>query len=386
MNVTGSPRQGKKERQILKSYARTLLLFLLYACPGRFSKLNFFFIHGLYCVFYHSCCNCFPLRWHFSGGQLVEDVLTSGISAKLMRYLRMRVLGDTSTNQKDGNPSIDSKSAPTIMFPKIKEEGRGRLRLVTEASHLDVDTSRMHPSEKDHDRDVAVLDDPSRDRERGICRQACGDECGIDEEPPDSMVLEVDGYEAEADGEERSNYRDFRDSKTRPCGKSHREEDVEENARDDSSRRKTNRGLSRTRGKVRSSEGVSEIEQALTSPSSGSRSGQARSVKDRSGARNQDLRRFPDAKKNLGRSDIESFIPQREDNDDCFQNCKVGNKDITDLVKKAVRAAEAEARAANAPAIAIWAAGDDAAEVVKTAALEVSIPFSFIVHSGCIYA
>ncbi|KAH6759645.1 DDB1-CUL4 associated factor 1 [Perilla frutescens var. frutescens] len=304
------------------------------------------------------------------GGQLVEDVLTSGISAKLMRYLRIRVLGDTSTNQKDGNPSIDNKSASTITFPKIKDEGRGRLRLVTETSHLDLDTSRMHPSEKDHDRDASLLDDPARDREKSISRQAYGDECGIDDELHDSMVPEVDGYEAEADGEEKCNIRDFRESKTKPFGKSHREEDVEENVRDDSSRRKTNRGFSRSRGKVRSSEGVSENELALTSPSSGSRSGQARSVKDRSGARNQDPKRVSDAKKSLVRNDVDNFIPQREDNDDCFQNCKVGNKDITELVKKAVRAAEAEARAANAPAIAIWAAGDDAAEVVKTAALE----------------
>ncbi|KAL1552625.1 DDB1- and CUL4-associated factor 1-like [Salvia divinorum] len=284
--------------------------------------------------------------------KLVEDVLTSGISAKLMRYLRVRVLGDTSTNQKDGNISVDNKSAPTIAFPKMKEEGRGRLRLAIEASHLDADTSRMH-SDKDHDRDSALLD-----------------ECGIDDESPDSMVLEVDCYEPEADGEEKCNIRDFRESKTKLCGRSHREEDVEENMRDDSSRRKTNRGFSRTRGKVRSSEGVSETEQAMTSPSSSSRSGQARSVKDRSGARNQDLRRFSDSKKNLVRNDVDTFIPQRDDNDDCFQNCKVGNKDITDFVKKAVRAAEAEARAANAPAEAIRAAGDDAAEVVKTAALE----------------
>lgn len=300
----------------------------------------------------------------------MEDVLTSGISAKLMRYLRIRVLGDTSTNQKDGVSSIDNKSASAITFPKIKEEGRGRLRLATETSLLDVDTSRMHPSEKDHDRDAASLDDPTRDRERSI-----RDECGIDEEPSDSMVLEVDGYEAEADGEEKCNIRDFRESKTKAYGKSHREEDVEENLRDDSSRRKTNRGYSRSRGKVRPSEGVSETEQALTSPSSGSRSGQTRSVKDRSGARNQDVRRVSDAKKSLVRNDVDNFIPQRDDNDDCFQNCKVGSKDITDLVRKAVSAAEAEARAANAPAIAIWAAGDDAAEVVKTAALEVSILF-----------
>ncbi|XP_042002559.1 DDB1- and CUL4-associated factor homolog 1-like [Salvia splendens] len=280
-------------------------------------------------------------------GHLVEDVLTSGISAKLMRYLRVRVLGDTSTNQKDGNISVDNKSAPTITFPKMKEEGRSRSRLAIEASHLDADTSRMH-SDKDHDRNASLLD-----------------ECGIDEESPDSMVLEVDGYEPEADGEEKCNIRDFRESKTKLCGRSHREEDVEENMRDDSSRRKTNRGFSRTRGKVRSSEGLSESEQAMISPTSGSRSGQARS-----GARNQDLRRFSDSKKSLGTNYVDTFIPQREDNDDCFQNCKVGNKDITDLVKKAVKAAEAEARAANAPAEAIRAAGDDAAEVVKTAALE----------------
>lgn len=274
----------------------------------------------------------------------MEDVLTSGIPAKLMRYLRIRVLGETSANQKDGNLLIDSKNASSMACPKPKEEGsRGRLRQVTESSQLDVDT-----------RDSAPY----------------GDERGIDEEPLD-MALEIDSYEAEADGEEKNNFRDFRESKTKPFGKSHRDEDTEENLRDDSSRRKTNRGSARPRLKVRSSEGVSENEHTMTSPVSGSRSGQARSVKDRSGVRNQDVRRISDAKKSGGRNDVDNTFSERDDNDDCFHGCKVGNKDITDLVKKAVRAAEAEARAANAPLIAIWAAGDDAAEVVKTAALEV---------------
>lgn len=291
------------------------------------------------------------------GGQLVEDVLTSGISAKLMRYLRVRVMGETNANQKDGNLLIDSKNASSMVCPKAKEEGiRGRLRQATESSHLDVDTLKMHTSARDHDRDFVP----------------CGDECGIDEEPPD-MALEVDAYEAEADGEEKNIIRDFRESKTKPFGKSHREEDIEESLRDDPSRRKTNRGSVRTRMKVRSSDGVSENEQTLTSPVSGSRSGQARSVKDRSGTRNMDVRRVSDAKKSGVRNDVDNIFSERDDNDDCFQGCKVGNKDITDLVKKAVRAAEAEARAANAPVLAIWAAGDDAAEVVKTAALEVSI-------------
>lgn len=362
------------DSEILRTYSTGLLAVCLtwYILKHPFCFSPFF-------VFHCYCCHISSHFLRFSGGQLVEDVLTSGISAKLMRYLRSRVLGETSTNQKDGISSIDNKSAPTSTFPKIKEEGRSRLRIAADNSLLDVDTSRMQSSESDHDRDASILDD--RDRERSICRQACGDECGIDEEPSDSMVLEVDGYEAEGDGDEKCNIRDFRESKSRPYGKSHREEDVEENLRDDSSRRKTNRGFSRSRGKVKSSEGASETEQALTSPTSGSRSGQARSVKYRSVTRNQDARRVSEAKKSSARND-DNFIPQRDENDDCLQNCKVGNKDITDLVKKAVRAAEAEARAANAPAIAIWAAGNDAAEVVKTAALDVSI---LLVIYECIY-
>ncbi|KAL6535634.1 hypothetical protein OROMI_027008 [Orobanche minor] len=269
------------------------------------------------------------------GGQLVEDVLTSGTSAKLMRYLRVRVMDETNVNQKDG----DSKNASNIVLRQVSES----------SSHLDVDTLEMQSTDRDF--------------------LPYGDECGIDEEPPD-MVLEVDAYEAEADGEEKNIIREFFESKTKPFGKSPREEDVEKTSQDDSSRRKTNRGSAITRGKVRSSEGVSENEQTLTSPVSGSMSGQARSIKDRSGTRNLDVRRVSDAKKSGVRNDVENILSERDDNDDCFQDCKVGNKDITDLVKKAVRAAEAEARAANAPVLAIWAAGDAAAEVVKTAALE----------------
>ncbi|KAL6533731.1 hypothetical protein OROHE_013564 [Orobanche hederae] len=293
------------------------------------------------------------------GGQLVEDVLTSGLSAKLMRYLRIRVLGDANNNQKDGNPLNDNKSASNMVFSKPKEEGRGRLRQVTETSHLDVDTSRIHPVERDHDRDCASFDDLDRDHDRCLSK-ACGDDCWGDEE-------EVDAHEVEADGEEKINIKDIRESKTKASGKSHREEDFDENLRDESSRRRPNRGFSRLRGKGRSSEGVLENEQPLTSLVPLSRAGQVRSVKDR---RNQDLRKVSDGKKGVGRTNTDFFIPERDDNDSCFQECKVGSKDITDLVKRAVRAAEAEAKAANAPVLAIRAAGDDAAEVVKTAALE----------------
>ncbi|XP_073276803.1 DDB1- and CUL4-associated factor homolog 1-like isoform X1 [Primulina huaijiensis] len=303
------------------------------------------------------------------GGQLVEDVLTSGLPAKLMRYLRIRVLGETSTSQKDSS-LIENKSASVMVCPKTREESRNRLRIVTESAHLDLDISRKHSSEKDRDRDCVSLDETERDHERYVSRQGCGDDFWVDEEPLDSMALEIEPCQVEAEGHEKYNLRDLHESKSKTVGKSHREEDFDENVRDDSYRRRTGRGFPRSKGKGRSSEGVLENEQALTSPCSGIRLGVARSSKDRSATKIQDLKRMSEAKRGQDKSDADDSMLERADNDDCYQGCRVGSKDITDLVKQAIRAAEAEARAANAPAVAIRAAGDDAAEVVKIAAFE----------------
>lgn len=362
-------RRKTSDAEMLHTYSTGLLA----VCLAWYVKRPFFYASSFAVSIFLVVTSSFYIH-DFSGGQLVEDVLTSGLAAKLIRYLRIRVLGDINTNLKDGNISIDNKSVPNMVVPKIKDEGRGRSRQVTGSSHLDADSLKSHPSEKDRHRDPALLDEPAGDRE--VCvvsRQSCGDECWGDEEPRDSKALDIDAHDAEADIEGKCHVKDFLESKTKHCGKSHREEDLDESVRDDSSRRKANRGSSRSRGKGRSSEGVSENEQSLTSPGSGSKSGQARIVKDRSVTRNQELRRVSDAKRGSCRSNDDYVISERDDNDDCFKDCKFGPKDITDLVKKAVRAAEAEARAANAPAMAIKAAGDDAAEVVKIAALEVSL-------------
>lgn len=232
----------------------------------------------------------------FSGGQVVEDVLTSGLSAKLMRYLRIRALGETSLNQKDAPYTAESKNSTSTNCIRGREDSRSRFRQVSETSHLDAPKIMEEGSlddqtaEQDHDRRLA----------RG------------------------------------------------------------------------NRGWARSKGKGRVNEGDVENEQGLISPGSGSGLGaDGRSLKDRVINRSLELKRLPDPKKGLGRIGGDSLVIEREDNDDCFQECKVGTKDISDLVKKAVRAAEAEARAANAPAEAVKAAGDAAAEAVKSASLEV---------------
>lgn len=234
----------------------------------------------------------------------MEDVLTSGLSAKLMRYLRIRALGEASLNQKDAQYSAESKNASSANCVRGREDSRSRFRQLSETSHLDAPKIMEEGSlddqtaEQDHDRKLA----------RGT------------------------------------------------------------------------RGWARSKGKGRVNEGDVESEQGLISPGSGSGFGaDGRSLKDRVINKNLELKRLPDPKKGLGRTGGDSLVIEREDNDDCFQECKVGTKDISDLVKKAVRAAEAEARAANAPAEAVKAAGDAAAEAVKSATLEVGSLYLYYV-------
>ncbi|KAK8343199.1 hypothetical protein V6Z12_A08G284800 [Gossypium hirsutum] len=290
------------------------------------------------------------------GGQVVEDVLTSGLSAKLMRYLRVRVLGEITACQNDAFHLSESKSLSGAASFRSRDEGRGRVRQVLETTHMD--DPRLI--------DEKPLDDhcPERDQERSTSRQSCGDECWVgDRQLSDGVGGGVYMHDVDADSEERWHIRDIRDGKLRYG-------EIDENGRDESSRRRINRGSARSKGKGRTSEGVMENEQSLTSPGSGSRSGLQQSMRDRNLSKHLDARKVLEAKKFVGKTNADNLVVEREDNDECFQGCKVGSKDFSDLVKKAVRAAEAEAMAANAPVEAIKAAGEAAAEVVKCAALE----------------
>ncbi|XP_068662082.1 DDB1- and CUL4-associated factor homolog 1-like isoform X2 [Aristolochia californica] len=296
------------------------------------------------------------------GGKVVEDVLTSGLSAKLMRYLRTHVLVESSTTHKDVSYAMESKYASGTAGVRSREESRSRYRQALESTH--VDSQRIG--------DEALLDDQGAkmDHERtgGSFRR-------ID---TDASAEEVGAYEAAEDdreqvGEERWQHgRETRDGKAK-C-KQNRDEDVEENAREDSSRRRGGRVLGRIRGKGKISESSmdNERDHASSSPGSGLRlGGSGRNiVRERNSSKYTDNRRVHEAKRQSGRIEEDSFGVEREESDDRFKECKVGTRDISDLVKKALRAAEAEARTANAPAEAIIAAGDAAGELVKSAALE----------------
>ncbi|XP_020105156.1 DDB1- and CUL4-associated factor homolog 1 isoform X2 [Ananas comosus] len=272
------------------------------------------------------------------GSQIVEDLLTLGLSAKLMRYLRMRVLGEASSSHKDANYPTDGKHNLLANSVRGREDNRGRSRQVLEGSRLG--GPRIG--------EEGLLGDPNESELTNSTSEVVG-------------TLEKENADLNSDVRHDQSLQDGK-------SKYGERQDGDESLVLDSSRRRLNRGCSRIRGKGRNSEVYLENERALSSPTSGLRLG-GRASRDRVVAKSEDTKEVLDARKNSSKVDLDSFS-LGEDNDDRLRDCSVGSKDISEMVKKAIEAAEGEARAANAPAEAIKAAGDAAAELVKTTAIE----------------
>ena len=292
----------------------------------------------------------------------MEDVLTSGLPAKLMRFLRLRVLGESNSIQKDVNYHTESKNASGSM--RGKDESRARFRQILDSTQID--GSRIG--------DEGLLDDQNveRDHDRSIGPKQVwgnGGESLESRELADDLSGRVDTYEANGDGDDFAVITDDR---------WHNQDLHDEKAK--------HRGT-KTRGRGRINEGAADNDRTSISPGSGLRVGlQGRNSRDRTVLRTADTKRELETKKYSSKTDADNLFSVREDTDDCFQECKVGTRDISELVKKATRAAEAEARAAHAPEEAIKAAGDAAADLVKSAALEVSVGlFVFFLFSSILF-
>ncbi|CAO2044344.1 unnamed protein product [Urochloa humidicola] len=289
-----------------------------------------------------------------SGGQLVEDVLTMGVSAKLMRFLRLRVLGDASSSQRDSNHPQDTR------HPRGRDDNRGRSRLAQDVSRMD--GTRVG---------YGMLTDLTAedDNEPGVgMRQALG------ERLMDDPVASSDNCDA-PEVDNRTNDRSYgtgvcdaksksgdRLSVIRPV----KDEDTSEN---ELLKRKQSRATARLKVKGKPGESFPESEITSLSPTCGLRIG-GRATRDRNAVRVDDLKKAADV--NNRSAGLESITAiSREEYEDRFRDCIIGLKDISGIVLKAVRAAESEARSANAPDEAVKAAGDAAAELVKSAASEV---------------
>lgn len=300
------------------------------------------------------------------GTQVVEDILTSGLSAKLMRYLRMRIFGEASSSQKDTVSQSEAKHTSVSTSARGREENRGRFRQVLDGIKIvDECLSSDQNAEKDREKNSTM-------------RQAHEEEYwqnGVDLLNTELATSSIDDYgEGDVAADDEWKNLDMLDGKLKVSERQiarSAHEDADESVKDDSARRRTSRVWPRSRGKGRIPEGTLENERILFSPSSGLRSSDmARNSKDKNPCKTEDAQRVCDFKKNSIRIGVDPSSVE-DDNDDRFTECLVGSRDISEIIKKATRAAEAEARAANAPAEAIKAAGDAATELVRSTALEV---------------
>ncbi|CAL5070946.1 unnamed protein product [Urochloa decumbens] len=286
-----------------------------------------------------------------SGGQLVEDVLTMGVSAKLMRFLRLRVLGDASSSQRDSNHPQDTR------HPRGRDDNRGRSRLAQDVSRMDGTRAGFGmltdlTAEDDNEPGVGMLGERSMDDT--VASSANCDVPEVDRTNDRSYATGI------CDAKSKSG---DRLSVVRPV----KDEDTSENG--ELLKRKQSRATARPKVKGKPGESLPESEITPLSPTCGLRIG-GRATRDRNAVRVDDPKKATDV--NNRSAGLESITAiSREEYEDRFRDCIIGLKDISGIVLKAVRAAESEARSANAPDEAVKAAGDAAAELVKSAASEV---------------
>jgi DDB1- and CUL4-associated factor 1 len=247
---------------------------------------------------------------------VVEDILTLGVSARLMHFLRVRVLGDATSNQKD-NSTLPAAGVSV----RVKEEARGK-------SHIG---------------------DPISDK--GTKPRLLGDANGdlFRSELTDSSPEIAGSHSMSEENGDVTNNLGMLEGKGQLA---------------DDNLLRIQKG--KKRGKGKTGEGTLRHERALMSP------GSNRGLRDRSMCKGEEAsKKSFDSKRTLGSvdSNVASVCPQS--NDERLQDCVIGSKDISEIVLRAFQAAESEARAAGAPYEAVKAAGDAAAELVKSAALEV---------------
>nr|XP_024375694.1 DDB1- and CUL4-associated factor homolog 1-like isoform X2 [Physcomitrium patens] len=302
------------------------------------------------------------------GSDVVEDVLTTGMVGLLMHYLRVRVLGDASAEA-----ITENKSNVGVSGSRGRDEARGRVRPSLDVSRME----DIRVSEKVSDEQMVerggerVLDVKGKRKEN---EESIQEDTENLEGTPD---LSLCTYDADEDGDEwnhedKRRRKDRREAKTRTTDwlNSTRplpEDESEEIGRAEPSKRRGDfyRGSGKGRGKGRSGDGASEMERGqLSAPTSARRD---------TGFRSRGL----PTEKTSTVAEIGSEAPRdgmKDDSDsesEVVQCVMVGNADISLAMRKAKRAAQAEARTENAPWEAVKAAGDAAADLVRVAATEV---------------
>lgn len=312
-----------------------------------------------------------------TGGGIIEEMLGSGVAAKLMHFLRVRAFKENA-NQKEVIQACENRSSGASTV-KSRDELRSRVKLPVEVMRIDTTRDGEECSEK-----------PARGKVSNDILEKGGffedEDAARDRVSPESFLETLNcTYDADSDrdwmGDETWRRREKRDGKCRPMDPYHtnrmgRDDDLEEAGRGEPSkwRDARDRGSTKIRGKGRVGDGVIDGDKALTSPNAGIRIGleKPKGLRDRSilkGDTASDTLKSTDGLDNMDDSNSIVPEPERETDEQCV--CTViGDVDISVPVRKAASAAEAEAKTAKASHEAVKAAGEAAADLVKAAALE----------------
>ncbi|XP_024402964.1 DDB1- and CUL4-associated factor homolog 1 isoform X1 [Physcomitrium patens] len=306
------------------------------------------------------------------GSDVVEDVLTTGMVGQLMHYLRVRVLGDASAEA-----NTESKTNIGMSGSRGRDEARGRVRPLLDVSRMeDLRVSDKVSDEQRTERGGEMLVDAIGEKKDN--EEAVQEDAENLEGTPD---LSLCTYDADEDGDECMNEdkrrrKDRREAKTRTAEwlnstRPLQEDENEEMSRAEPSKRRidVHRVGGKGRGKGRHSDGAAESERGQSlAPTSA-----PTSARKESGHKSRGL----SSEKTSKLTGIGSEAPRggvKDDSDSENQTIQcvlVGKADISLSMRKAMRAAQAEARTENAPWEAVKAAGDAAADLVRAAATEV---------------
>jgi len=106
----------------------------------------------------------------FRNSPVVEDVLICGLSAKLMRFLWIRVLGETSANQKDITLGPESRQAIGSSSIRAREDIKGRMRHVADVTRPDFSrlAEEALPEDQNVDKDIEKGDESSSHVEKRV--------------------------------------------------------------------------------------------------------------------------------------------------------------------------------------------------------------------------
>lgn len=298
----------------------------------------------------------------------MEDVLTTGMVGQLMHYLRVRVLGDSAADV-----SVENKPNVGMSGSRGRDEARGRVRPVLDVSRMEdlrvsEKVSDEQPAERAGER-VPDAKGMKKDSEEGVQE----DTENLEGTPDLSLCT----YDADEDGDEWMNEdkrrrKDRREAKTRTTEWLNNtrplpEDENEGIGRAEPSKRKSDahRG-GKGRGKGRSSDGTVELERGQVSVPTSARKETVTKSRGLSTEKNSTL-----AERDGG------FKDDSDSEKEEIQSVMVGNVDISLAMRKAKRAAQAEARTENAPWEAVKAAGDAAADLVRVAATEVLLVMGY---------